>query len=711
MGRTVGKTSSAERSAKRQSTAMRRMTMLGLSERQALPIIDLIEKWVHAMGEENTVRRLKDLKAYRLNSFLGRTDNHYVARHRDGTPRGAFRVLWKMPPNKFMKVWNCLMVYSQFSAVKITARQWRKFVRGVQRPPAKVSALEQAQAYILEGITAWKQAGVVFPQGPAVAGLSILAYPTTDAKSVPLFGNMRLPEPEGVIDSAFSILTDGGSFVQRHWDIFKDVFRGLYPILDEHMDDMRSVLEELGIERTLPYAGAVSVVQEPGYKGRFVANPYRSLQAAAVPLYLWTEQVCQRITGNYQYDQESGRRRAHELLQKHRCSYSIDLEGATDNFPRSLVTFTLGALRVDQAWLDFYEEVCELPWHLPKSWESVSGQGELVWTEGQPLGWYPVFNAALSITLGALVQGACHRVRETDDYRAGDISVQVGDDLVVFSEAAGELVIGLLEDLGVPVSKDKTLVSDAACEFCSRLITVDGQYPSFKWRQPSDDNFFDIIQAFGRDGYVLLTRRQCAIARILETVPEPWGLGLNPHGLPMLRRLELFLDNLTAVRTETQLISAGLYTLRMLISSSVVQMSTSEQMLTDVPDPDQGLEELIAKTWGPAVDKRLYGPWLGSLALQVQDYLTLLRKQEADRGTFAQAWVRDQLVCKLKDLIPPFILDDLKPVIEEYGELRALAIWFDSVRATGSLNRLPPNVHMTMVERVTIAFKKLVGAW
>jgi len=328
---------------------------------------------------------------------------------------------------------------------------------------------------------------------------------------------------------------------------------------------------------------------------------------------------------------------------------------------------------------------------------------------GQPLGWYPVFNAALSITLGALVQGACYQVRDHDSYRAGDVSVQVGDDLVVFHQAAGELVIGLLEDLGVPVSKDKTLVSDAACEFCSRLICVDGQYPSFKWRQPTDDNFFDIIKAFGRDGYCLLTRRQTAIAKILETVPEPWGLGLNPHGLSMHDRLELFLENLTAVRTETQLISAGLYTLRRLVSSSVVQMSTSD-LLCDVPDPDQGWEELIAKTWGPSANEQIYGPWLGSLALQVQDYLTLLRKQEAG-GTYAQAYVRDQLVTKLEMLIPPFILDDLKPVIEEYGKLRALAIWFESVRATGGLNRLPPNVRMTMVERVTIAFKKLVGAW
>jgi hypothetical protein len=705
------KTSSAARAAKRQSTAMRRMTMLGVNEAQALPIINLIEKWVHAMGEENTVRRLKDLKAFRLNSFLGRMDNHYVARHRDGTPRGAFRILWKMPPNTFMKVWNCLMVYSQFSAVKITERQWRKFVKGVQRPPPSEQSLAQAQAYILEGLAAWKRAGVVFPRGPVVKGLSILAYPTTDAKSVPLFGNMRLPEPEGVIDSAFSILTDGGDFVQRHWDIFAGVFDGLYPILDEHMDDMRSVLEELGVERTLPYAGAVSVVQEPGYKGRFIANPYRALQAAAVPLYQWTELVCQRITGNYQYDQDSGRRRAQSLLKEHSFASSIDLEGATDNFPRSLVVFTLRALGVDQRWLHFYQEVCGLPWHLPKSWKDVAGLTEVTWTVGQPLGWYPVFNAALSITLGALVQGACYRVRSSDSESPGDFSVQVGDDLVLFNQDASELTIGLLEDLGVPVSKDKTLVSTKACEFCSRLITGDDQYPSYKWRQPSDDNFFDIVKAFGRDGYVLLTRRQCAIAKVLETVPEPWGLGLNPHGLPMLRRLELFLDQLTAVRTETQLISAGLYTLRKLISSSVVQMSTSEQMLHDVPDPDLGAEELIAKTWGPAVDKRLYGSWLGSLALQVQDYLTLLRKQEAGMDTPAQAWVHEQLVMKLELLIPPFILDDLKPVIEEYGKLRALALWFDSVRATGMLNRLPPNVRMTMVERVTIAFKHLVGAW
>jgi hypothetical protein len=609
-----------------------------------------------------------------------------------------------------MKVWNCLMVYSQFSAVKITSRQWKKFIKGVQRPPVQPEMEAQAKAYILKGLTAWKRAGVVFPPPPPPGGVSILTYPTTDAKSVPLFGTLRLPEPEGVIDSAFSICTDGGDFVERHWDIFSKVFMGLEPTLEEHCADMRGVLEELGVERTLPYAGAVSVIQEPGYKGRFVANPYRSLQAAAVPLFRWTELVCLRITGNYQFDQELGRRRAQSLLQKSSFALSIDLEGATDNFPKSLVAFTLRELGVDERWVRFYLEVCALPWWVPKSWSHVSGQGEVVWTEGQPLGWYPVFNAALSITLGALVQGACYQVRTSDDYRAGDCSVQVGDDLVVFEETAGDLIIGLLSDLGVPISSDKTLRSDRACEFCSRLITVEGEYPSYKWRQPSDDNFFDIVRSFGREGYVLLTRRQLGIAKVLETVPEPWGLGLNPHGLPMLERLTIFIETLTAVKTEAQLISAGLYTLRRLISSSVVQMSSSD-LLADVSDPDLEFEALIAKTWGPAVDKRLYGQWLGSLALQVQDMVTLLRKQEADSGTYQQWYVRDQLVNKLRMLIPPFIVDDLKPVIDEYGELRAYAIWFESVRLTGGLNRLPPNVRMTLVERVTIAFKKLVGAW
>jgi hypothetical protein len=608
-----------------------------------------------------------------------------------------------------MKVWNCLMVYSQFSAVKITAKQWRKFVKGVNRPQPAPIGVEQAEAYILKGLGVWKRAGVVFPKAPPPGGLSILAYPTTDAKSVPLFGNMRLPEPEGVIDSAFSICTDGGGFVQKHWEIFKEVFAGLESTLDEHCDDMLSILEELGVERTLPYAGAVSCIQEPGYKGRFVANPYRSLQAAAYPLFRWTELVCQRLIGNYQYDQESGRRRAQELLQHYRTAYSIDLEGATDNIPRSLVAFTMRELGVDDLWVEFYLDVCRLPWHLPKSWGAISGMDSVEWSVGQPLGWYPVFNLALSITLGALVQGICYHVRDDDSFKPGDYSVQVGDDLVVFHETAGQLLIGILEDLGVPVSKDKTLVSNVACEFCSRLITPEREYPSFKWRNPSDDSFFDIIRAFGVEGYVLLNRRQLAVAKVLETVPEPWGLGLNPHGLTMLSRLELFLDTLTAVRTDAQLISAGLYTLRRLISSSVVQMSTSD-MLADVSDPDQGFEELIAKTWGPAVDKRLYGHWLGSLALQVQDYLTLVRKME-HATTYQQWYVRDALVSKLRELIPPFILDDLKPIIEEYGELRALAIWFESVRATGSLNRLPPNVRMTLVERVTIAFKKLVGAW
>jgi hypothetical protein len=717
------KTSSAALvAAQEKVTLLRRLKVYGLSAAEADGILRDIQKWELNTGREETVKRLKTLKQYRLNTYLGRRDSSYVARHKDGSPKGHFRVLWRLAGRKsFLNVWNCLMVYSAYVETKITSRQWAKFERGVTRGPVDPRGSARAKTYIDRGLESWRKAGVTIPAPPPVRGGSLASYPVSEAKTFPVSQYRSKPQPDGLYDSAnWFIVHDDGTFVTDHADIFSATFWEMNPGGD-YETFIRQLIE--WSEEASDYdddivtvAGRLALVQEAGCKGRFIANPSSALQAAALPLYKWSNLLVRRLPGNYSLDQEEGLRQAQRLLRSHGIAFSIDLEGATDNFPRDLVLYTMRQLGVDESWCTFYEDVCKLEWFLPKEFGTVTDRRTISWTEGQPLGWIPVFNLALCISLGALVEGVCSHATSDADYKAGNTSVRCGDDLVIFDQESGLLATDLLRDIGVPVSASKTLVSDTACEFCSKLITIsDGIIPAYKWKPVTDENFVDFVQRIGRRGISLLTRQQRVALRWLAPVPEPWGLGWNRSGIPAVDRFNSFVGQPTDALTKGgQLITAGLTKLACVMRGESALASTQYSFIDDTSD--QEVLNLITRTFGHGRDVQIYGPWLAGIVQQVQDLCRAFEKIdriENDDGVRNDAVVKiyTEIAGRMMSLLPPFIVDDLKPAIDEYGIAIALWNWYESTyRVFSEPTGNPYKEKLTKLSLVDLKVRELIGA-
>jgi len=694
----------------------KRLKVYGLTAAEADGILRDIEKWVRNTGREETVKRLKTLKQFRLNTYLGRSDSSYVRRHRDGTPKGPFRVLWRLSSRiSFLRAWNCLMVYSHFTEAKITSRQWAKFVKGVTRGPVEASAEARAKTYIDLGIEQWLKHGVVIPPPPPVVGGNLDDLSPSQSRNYPTGQFRSKSQPDGLYDSAeWFVVHDDAQFVVDHLEIFEGVFWRLTEgeDLEAYVRQLIEWSEEPGDtdDDVITVAGRLALVQEAGCKGRFIANPSSALQAAALPLYKWSNLLVKRLPGNYSLDQEEGVRRAQQLLVSNGIAFSIDLEGATDNLPRSLVLHTMRRLGIPEAWCTFYEDVCRLPWYIPKEFGKVTSSRTISWTQGQPLGWFPVFNLALCITLGALVEGVCSHASADKERKAGEDNVRCGDDLVIFQNEAGMLCMDLLSDIGVPVSAGKTLVSDRACEFCSKLITTDGVVPGYKWKSITDDNFLDFVQRIGRRGISLLTRQQRVAVRWLAPVPEPWGLGWNSSGIPAVERFNAFVNQSTdALSRGGQLVNAGLSRLSLIARGESALASTMYSFVDDTSE--QEVLDLISVTFGPGRDARIYGPWLAGIVTQIGDLCRANEKLERLAINGAAVTIYTAIVDRMRSLLPPFIVDDLKPAIDEYGEGVALWNWYESTyRLFREQSGNPYKVKLTKLSLVDLAVRRLVGA-
>jgi len=116
--------------------------------------------------------------------------------------------------------------------------------------------------------------------------------------------------------------------------------------------------------------------------------------------------------------------------------------------------------------------------------------------------------------------------------------VIVGDDFTVMDNDVAMLYQRIMAKLGVPISEHKTLWSKDTAEFIGRIITSNSVTQGFKWKgRMSDDNFVDFCRNFGPGALTLLNARQKRVISYIADLPEPYGLGWNPFGIPLDERL------------------------------------------------------------------------------------------------------------------------------------------------------------------------------
>lgn len=524
-------------------TSVLRLRAAGLTTSQAQAITLKVQLWAEECGEEWAVDRVKELKRSLLHHYAGLSpvkDHSWIHYGRSG-PKGPFSVLFRMGRKRFRKAWNCIMVYSglvfNHPTLRMTNRQWVKMRDAVMRPPVNHEAL-------VEGIS-WvhKSPLSVRINVSADEGLPLMWYKPSPSRRAPV-GQRTVPDIQGVIRS-LDCLSRRATWTSQNMDILQGTLRGIDPIerdvLECNLEDERKSGSPPLAEDYRPLMGVIALIQEPGMKLRFAANPYRVYQMALEPLGKALYDALKRVPNDYTFDQNAGVEAIQQLLQDGYPSISMDLSNASDNIPLDLQLELMSRLGVSTRWIQFYRDCCRGDWYLT----SVRGglATRISWTVGAPLGLYPVF-ASFTLWHHSLVQSCFHDLGTPKVGGKWPYAI-IGDDLWLGDTEVANLYVARMSSLGVPASTSKGLVARNVADFAGRVITPNEVIQGFKWKgRCSDESFVDLCKNIGPGALILMKPRQRRVISYIAELPEPYGLGWNPLGIPLDERLSPTIERL-----------------------------------------------------------------------------------------------------------------------------------------------------------------------
>lgn len=528
-------------------TSVQRLRAVGVSPSLAHDLLSLVQKWSDSCGEEWTVDRVKAIKVDLVRHFAGLspTKSHsWIYYSRSGVPKGPFGALFKLSKDNFKVAWNAVMVYTALSfnhpELRVTERQWKKALAAIRRPSLDAGPM-------VDGLRVVHQSPLnVTVTIHSSTGSPLVDYQPSSTRRAPKdirFGRSApstVPEASGVIDSTDTLIRSAVWSVQN-WDILSGTMKGLedlvVPYLELIMEDERKSGGPLPHE--LPEMGILALIQEAGYKLRFAANPFRVYQSALQPLGKALFDALRQVPNDFTFDQLGGVAYLQHLLQ---CGYpaaSMDLSNATDNSPLEFQLEFLSKLGVGTRWLQFFRDTCKGSWKVRPSLKG--GWQTLNWTVGSPLGLYPTF-ASFALWHHAVVQ-YCFQELGVPKFEGQWPYAIVGDDVTICDWDVARLYRNLMESWGVPISESKTLWSATTAEFLGRVVTARAVYQGFKWKgRVSDESFIDLCRNYGPRALVLLRPRQRAVVDFIADLPEPYGLGWNPLGIPLDERFPEWLE-------------------------------------------------------------------------------------------------------------------------------------------------------------------------
>jgi hypothetical protein len=602
----------------------KRYQAIGLKPVEYMPMIRLIELWVHESSEEWTVKRLKDLRQLFLHRAV---DLPYdcetrISLDRRGIPKGPFSVLFTRYTRgirAFSKAWNALCVFTSMEAAQVTPSQAKKFLAGVRRSEPTQGALSPAIDLIALALRSLPKV----KSAPPPRGEDLLNFVPRAAKERPVLGE-RTSELAALLYEAEKLTRSLGSMSS-----FSDIVLGTLSSVMRVRD--HRILSD-GVYSGRPVIGHVSAVQEPGYKARFIASPYPAVQQMMRPLHKWLADLNRTLPGNWQFDQQAGKAWVRDHLGVHQWATSVDLSGATDHFPLKLQTFCLQALSADEQWVSAVETFSHAMWttgDLAPLFSKVEGLphpyslGFLKWEVGQPLGLIFSFNL-FTLAHWALCYGICLDEGYTDSMFA-----LVGDDVTWFDRVLANRYMSLMSSMGCPVSLQKTLESPKMAEFLSCLITPTHIIPSYKWKGTSDDNFLDIARCLGPRSVSLFKGRQRRIIGLISDIPEPLGMGWNPKGVSRYERTLKVPEDLPHLK-EFKPVSADHHLWSMWYSTARLK-GYLEDLAIHESTTDQAVHQVLAKVFGPiGLSDALRGPL-------VRDFFSLSSMLEDEFKKFGYA--------------------------------------------------------------------------
>jgi hypothetical protein len=524
-----------------------------------------IQKLIRNNGEEYTVTRLKALKQAWLSKLAGtKVSFPWIRHHSDDTPVGAFRWFFRsgqMSKKHLKRSFAALLMYTNFTAINMTATQKKKFQDAVTEPSKAKALSDSYYALSLGKPGFWDfKRDVSEPQSARM-----YKYLTSSKKRMPVFENSRIvtvPESSGSLKDALALILindSGYRAIQRYWWLIPEelrtapgLFSGLFTsngrlIWEGTQPNLwfrtsatsdRTKYGQITLkEDNLIMMGTLGSSQEPGYKLRVFANPNRIWQIMLDPLQNVIMNYLRRIGNDYTYDQKAGAQRIQRLMQSQGTYFAAyDLSNATDRLPLQN--------QLDVLYYTFpnFHQFIDLFSDLSKNgiWDTRRKMDiPLVsWRVGQPLGLGPSFGS-FALYHHSIIRTCAHLAGVTVD---DDLYMIVGDDVVITNKLVAARYEQAIEELGVSISKSKSIISSRVTEFVGHLIMEDQIVPTVKYRKISDRNFLDVVKAFGMSIIPELQPNQRKVAEVLSSLPEPYGLGFNPLGLSLKLRQGMIND-------------------------------------------------------------------------------------------------------------------------------------------------------------------------
>jgi len=189
------------------------------------------------------------------------------------------------------------------------------------------------------------------------------------------------------------------------------------------------------------------------------------------PLHSFLFEILRLIPQDGTFDQEQPLGRMAEAGSQGKPLYSFDLSAATDRLPVLFQAMLLSALVGSHAANLWIALLVGRPYALPKDAAKASGQKEVWYRVGQPIGALTSW-AMLAFTHHALVQWAAFRsgVSKLGEW-FGDYAV-LGDDIVIANTRVAKAYQEVMALIGVQIGLHKSLISKSglALEFAKRFI-------------------------------------------------------------------------------------------------------------------------------------------------------------------------------------------------------------------------------------------------
>lgn len=535
------------------------LSQSGIHSSEAARFAALVNKWCQDSGVDWTIDRMKQL-SMAFKQHLENPEQHYqvplgwatrVSRKGHTIFKdGLVHRMFQLTEGKGLKLaQSFLRSYQVLKHDKVTRRQFDKWYTGVTGPlvhPTEPDLVDLVNNKI--------------KFGPVLVSYPVDRNGERIEKSIrPMLYDSIAPEKTAPI----LLLDNKGGFVdmptRRRTNFNTKLFVNfmscdpdwwsLWNKYPRHVSycftgngDLIYPIQKSEYKRDLP-VGKIGFAQEPGGKLRVFASPMLFVQYLGEPLKARIQVINSTLSNVFVHDHDAGRARVMEILAEGRKCWSFDASAFTDRLPLSLQLSILERLEeqgmISQFDIDVFKTASQKSWYLNAGIAKRFSVSPFVrWEVGQPMGLGPSFPVA-TLTHAYVCEALCLLLQIPSD-RAYTV---VGDDVVLSDEKLAILYKRYMDNIGVSINLQKSMVSDQYAEFCGKIIHRKSIPDTMKVRKITNiDQLLTALDFYGKKGYNYLTERE-QIWCLKAVLPRYLGgLGYKPDGFSYseyLRTLKL----------------------------------------------------------------------------------------------------------------------------------------------------------------------------